>query len=104
MISCVRPTAKAGMIRLPPRRPGALEGGDDLVLGFGQRTVQAVAVGRFDQQHVGLAGGGAGSHSTGRSDMPRSPEKTSRRGLPSPATVTSSQADPRMWPASWKAR
>lgn len=25
-----------------------------------------------------------------------------RRGLPSPVTVTSSQAEPRMWPASWK--
>jgi len=34
-------------------RPGALEGGDDLVFRLGQRTVPAVAIGRFDQQHVG---------------------------------------------------
>ena len=33
---------------------GAFEGSDDLILGFRQRTMLAVAVGRFDQQHVRL--------------------------------------------------
>ena len=33
---------------------GALEGGNDFILGFRQRPMQAVAVGGFDQQQVGL--------------------------------------------------
>ena len=82
MISWVRPTAKDGMIRLPPAvwvrwkaatissrsRPSAGAGGRRRVDSISSRSASGT--------------GRSGSRSTGRSRMPRSPENTSLRGRP----------------------
>ena len=76
--ACARPTAKAGSSTEPPR---CTVSRDDLrqlrrrvVLG-----VDAVAVGRFDQQHVGVAHAAAARASAGRRCGPRRPRTPAAR-------------------------
>ena len=100
--SCARSSAKVGMIDVA----AALERVADRRVEFldrrRERLVQPVAVGRFHHDRRRRWGGVAGSRSSGRPALPRSPENSTRRRCPPSCSSSRMLAEPRMWPASRK--